>query len=297
MKSFIIILGLFICLTACKKEIQVDSIDFAVSTTRTSYKVGDTVFFSLSGNADIITFYSGKPGFNYENRNRVIEKGGPQLNFTTTLTNAGQTNSLRLLVSNNFSGIYDSINIASATWKDITDRAILSPGTPNTASGDISLGDLDTTVPIYFAFQYKTIQDPANQQPAWSIGSFNLSNRTADGKVNSIASLPEVGWALFNFSNPTIKWVQSTSGQLSINSSSGSGLANNDWAISKGYDLKQTTPDVGIPIKGVGGNAIKTYYTLDYVQPGSYNIVFVAKNVNKDDAQTIVRRITIEILP
>lgn len=114
----------------CNKD-KVEAITFGVSSDALSYKLGDSITFKFAGYADYITYYSGEKvavptasllGNRYEFRNRALAKGKAILEFQSLLQNAGQANSLSLLVSRNFNGKYDSANIVAATWVDITDR-------------------------------------------------------------------------------------------------------------------------------------------------------------------------------
>ncbi|CAL1519454.1 DUF5017 domain-containing protein [Chitinophaga sp. MM2321] len=69
--SFITILAVSAMLASCEKELKPKPISFDVATTGNTYHAGDTVFFTLSGNPDIITFYSGQAGADYTFKDRV----------------------------------------------------------------------------------------------------------------------------------------------------------------------------------------------------------------------------------
>ena len=58
-------------LASCEKELEPKPISFDVTTAGKTYHAGDTVFFTLSGNPDIITFYSGQPGTDYAFKDRT----------------------------------------------------------------------------------------------------------------------------------------------------------------------------------------------------------------------------------
>ncbi len=53
---------------ACEKELTPEPVSFNVTATDHDYQVGDTITFLISGNPDMITFYSGEPGANYDLR-------------------------------------------------------------------------------------------------------------------------------------------------------------------------------------------------------------------------------------
>lgn len=69
--SFITILAVSAMLASCEKDLKLDPLSFDVTTISNTYNVGDTIHFVFSGNPDIISFYSGKPGNNYEFKDRA----------------------------------------------------------------------------------------------------------------------------------------------------------------------------------------------------------------------------------
>lgn len=69
--SFITILAVSAMLASCEKDLKLDPPSFDVTTISNTYHVGDTINFIFSGKADIISFYSGKPGNNYEFKDRA----------------------------------------------------------------------------------------------------------------------------------------------------------------------------------------------------------------------------------
>ena len=134
MKHIRLILGrsalfAFIC---CNKELKIDPLNVGVTTSKTTYQVGDTVHFNFTGNPDIISFYSGTDGNDYAYKDRTMADGTSQLQFTSYAQYGTQDSSLQLMVSNNFSGTYDSTNVVQATGSDITNRATLATGQEKT---------------------------------------------------------------------------------------------------------------------------------------------------------------------
>ena len=101
---------------------------FNASPSGTTFKVGDTVRFAFSGKADNIAFYSGEPGFSYKYKDRTSADGIPQLEFSSYLQNKGETNTLRLLISTDFNGAYDSVGIRRATWTDYGSGSVIHRG-------------------------------------------------------------------------------------------------------------------------------------------------------------------------
>lgn len=273
MKYIAIILSLLATLPACRKE-SVDEPRLQVALGNTTIKAGDTVRFVLSGQADIVTFYSGEEGHRYEHRNRAVLEGVPALTFSTQSTNATQP-SFSVLLSTNFSGAYDTANIRAANWQDVTSRFTLSTGTANTPSGTLDLKEyLKPNLPLFVAFRYNAAATFG--QGAWIVQSFDLSMKGADQVVHPVADLVSAAWIARDFSNTNIKWTIATN-QLSITGRvSAPHVASEDWLISKALYVDRATPDVGLPVKDV--SIALSDYEYVFTEPGDYTVTFVGLN-------------------
>jgi plastocyanin len=286
MKKLLLILSIGILLSACKK-INVSSVSFDVNVSSLNYHVGDTVRFQLSGNPDYITFYPGVLGYNYDNITRTSLDGISQLQFTTTVQNGTQLNTMALLASTDFTGVYDSAHVYNSTWTDITSQAALSTGTANTASGIIDLSTFKSAgKPVFIAFRVK--QAAGTTQRKWTIGSFSLNNVTP-AATYLVADINSAGFLGVNILDPLTTWnIGST---IYLNTS----LVNNeDWLITKPLSLTQVPPDVGIPIKNLAGNPLSSY-SYTFTTPGTYKVVFVAKNQNVYDQNSIIKTFNITV--
>lgn len=291
----LLIISCCIALFSCTK-LKVDEPAFEVSVEKTTIQKGEEIVFHFTGNPDNIVFYSGEPGANYSQRNRSYGDGIPQLNFTSYLQNAGETNTLQLLISTDYTG--DSANIASANWIDITSRAILSTGTDKTASGTIDLSEFGSlNKPVYFAFRYLGYKDASKKQPTWTIRTFNVENLFADGYASPNALITQLGWRAFNIKNTTAGWAIASDGAtLSINGT-GSGSVNednDDWVISRAVDLKKAKPDLGVPIRSLNTVPLLSY-PFTYDSSGTYKATFLAFNKTIDEEKAVVREVTITV--
>ena len=162
---YIIIFGL-ITAASCQKKLEVkDAPDFEVSTEASTYKVGDEVKFKITGNADIISFYSGEELNDYAFKDgRVVDvKGkGYTVSFRSSLRPGDpgptQEDQLSVLYSTNFTGNYaDLASVKSATWVDITDSFNFGYTPTFELSTDADLSDVVVPgKPIYFALKYVT---------------------------------------------------------------------------------------------------------------------------------------------
>lgn len=284
-------------LAGCKK-LLVEAPEFEVITDKTTYKVGEEVNFKFTGNPDLISVYRGIPGENYDFRTRITADGIPQLNFTTLIQNTGETNTLRLMASTNFTGKYDPTGIAAASWTDITSRATLSTGTDNTPSGTIDLSDFKAAgKPVYLAFKYQGYFHPTLKQPSWFLRTFNVNNVLPEGRTAVIAAIAQVGWVGVDVKNPTVIWGVPTTGQVAINGTGTDAINedNEDWVISRPFNLSAVSADTGLGLKTA--TTYLTNYTYTYTAPGTYTVTFIAANASRDESSQIVKQIKLTIEP
>ena len=286
------IIPILACLS-CDKEQVVVTPDFDVTLDKTTYAAGAPVTFNFTGNADIISFYSGVPGNEYKFRDRFRADGKPQLQFTSYWQAGTQTNTLQLLVSKDFSGTYDAENLMKATWTDITSRAALSTGADNTPSGVVDLSVIQTPdVPVYIAFKYAATK--ASAQPTWTIKNIAIDNKLSDGSSVSIANTANLTWGAISVLNSARIWTYSAT-QLQFVSSPAGSDDNEDWLVSKPLQLDRMQRSFGINVKGNPTTKQTSYTFPGYSAPGIYTVTFEAINANKWDKKTTVKEFTITV--
>lgn len=294
MKKIYILLILGICLSACNKN-EVLQPDFIVTTDSTVYKVNEQIKFTFIGSADIITFYSGQVGKEYAFRNRFRVDGKPQMQFTSYMQLGPQTNSLSLLASTNFNGIYNTENIALANWSDITSRATLSTGIDNTPSGVVNLSDFakkDSVV--YIAFKYVGKKDPLIAQPTWTIKNIAIDNKIADSSLVSVVKSANISWGAVNVGNLTKAWTYSAT-QIQMAGGPVNTDDNEDWIITQPLSLDRVQRSLGVNVKTNPIAKIYSYVFPGYSTPGTYTVTFEAINANRWGTKTLIREIIIKI--
>jgi hypothetical protein len=281
-----------VILFACNKK-EVDATGFSVSADKLTIKANDTVNFSFTGNAWYLTFFSGEQGKRYEYRDRGTADGTPELTFTSYRQTGSQENTLKVLVSTDFSGEYDSASIYKATWTDITAEVTLSTGANNTASGTIDLSPfVKDDHPAYIAFQYLGFND-ASAQRTWTIKSIALNNVLPDNSSYPILGIAEstAGFQQVNMKSD-VKWTISTS-QLQAKGGGANSPEAEAWVISKALVLNKVTPDVGVPLKNM--TTRMSEYSYIYTTPGTYKATFLASNTSRYDKTEDVQELTIEV--
>ena len=292
MKHIRLIVGIsaLFAFISCNKELKIDSLNFGVTTSKTTYQVGDTVHFNFTGNPDIISFYSGTDGNDYAFKDRTMADGASQLQFTSYAQYGTQDSTLQLMVSNNFSGTYDSTNVVQATWSDITNRAMLSTGQDNTPSGIVDLTDfLTQKKPVYIAFRYTG--DTGSTQKTWTIKNFTLNLIKTNSKIIPVTDIASAGWKQVNILNSATVWSINAT-QLRI-AGGNAAAENDDWVISKLLYLNNVAPDVAIPIKNI--TQIVSSYDYVFTQPGTYKVVFLASNATADKQESTTKEIDLTI--
>lgn len=308
-KSFLTTIAGLAVFTSCVKTDISAPDNFSVSTDKTTYLSTDTVTFKLSGTPDIITFYSGEPGKTYE-LSTIKEKASDStlLNFSTATTAASATtqplsvNNVSILVSTNFSGNMDPASIKTATWTDISNRFNFATTTTTVASKTVRVDDLKVAgSPLYVAFKYVSDTTNTNYLPRRRVvTNFGLRNyfgkvmsSLAGGATGSTNPFISGGFVPTSILNSTSNWVFAST-SLTFNATAVGALPDEDWAISRPFDLSLYPSDLGESIKNSGISAISSY-SYRFTTPGTYLITFVAKNANSKETKESVKQITLTI--
>ncbi|WP_240186952.1 DUF5017 domain-containing protein [Pedobacter nanyangensis] len=299
MNKLFIAFVLLLSITSCQKTYDLEpQDDFAVSTEKTTYKVGETVRFNFSGNAENVVFWSGEVGRKYEFRKRTFVEGNKvSLNFKTFaqfgLMPIDQS-VIKLYVSTDFNGKYDGISVKAATWNDITSQATLSSGVDQTPSGNIDLTSFASqNKKMAIALVYKTtVQKPETQQNRWVIRSFDLKQVNQQGEESVLATMATAGWVAFNFSGPATNWSITSAQLLTVRNNT---ELDDDWVVTKQFDPNSTTPDKGEAIKNISQN-LRTFSKV-YTKAGTYKVTFVATNANLKKSESVVKEFELTITP
>ena len=327
-----------VLLAACDKSITEKPVTFDVQSTKrdgtesATFKTTDTIVYRLSGNPDVVTYYSGAVGQRYEFKDRVVANGIPQLQFTSLRANGTQANSIQLIVSSDFKGVVakskgltgiiirdtaaTQANIAAAVWTDISDRAVWSSGTA-VASGIINLSDFaEQGKPVFIAFKYKATA--GSIQNKWTITGLSLNNVLEDNTVYTQANFAATNQSITNYgvNTPGLGWLTNFDEALNANKygwvyTTGVGTAGSlvitgaatataatapaeSWAIMGPIDLRKVTPDAGVPIKEISA-LLATYTPLTLYTAKDYKVTFVASNNTVDGRSTVVKQLPITI--
>lgn len=314
--SFGLSLLLLLFLTSsCEKTLNNEVPEFSITSANITDDTDETgnpvkkVIFTLSGNAEVVSFYSGETLHDYNFKDgRVVKTKALEMSFSSNCKlNSGTIappNQLTILVSTNFSGKYVEADIRAAEWKDITSRFTISPLVATDdflASGVLNLAELaEKNKPIYVAYKYITPpQTTAQRHTQWRIRDF-LVQRTNDLGKTVIASQASSSWTMFH-TGPLESGRSSTSSTQIVlrgnNSSANFSQPTEDWAISRPLEVGEEVdlgPDRPIAIKSRGDAPLQTF-SYKYASSGNYNVVFTASNVNIKEEKKVVKDLKISI--
>jgi hypothetical protein len=296
-RIFFLSVILTILIFACNKVAIKAPDDFTVSTTKTTYKVGDTVVFNFTGNPDNLLFYSGEAGHDYANANAVSAAGGnPEMQFLSNVQFGAAVNDLSVFASTDFTGQYDTAGVRMAHWTDITSRLALGTSATNVSSGIVNLNDLkDTGNTMYIAFRYLAVLPAVNKQKQWTISSFQFRTRYPDGRVyTNAATNADASFGVVDIEGDSARWSASTT-LFHVGLSAGY-PGDDDWVVSKAFYLNRVNPDAGIVVKSIIQPPLSNY-TWTYAASGTYKAVFVAQNSDVHTAKRVVKEIDITITP
>lgn len=311
---FILVVVIF---TACEDSMEVvtPKLEITGYTTDTIQETDTTYYsvtFQLDEDADIISFYSGEFGSDYDYKDgHVAHLTDMDFSFAMNCNYGTQNPATQfsVLASPDFTGTLDSASIYDATWINITDRFTLANliigDTEYHSSGIGNLTDLfDSTGHFYVALRYHT--------PNQLVNGVYAAVRLKDWKLIAESDVygsteQSISWGLKEFGNLSSGRNSITSSLITLRGNTGSLTSTDPAVISKltaeteawviSNKLSKDTdlgPDLALPIKAVGDPNLKSF-TQYYAKPGVYKVAFMASNVNVTDEKKIYKEYTISI--
>lgn len=260
------------------------------------------VSFNLTGNADLISFYSGEVLRDYAFRNgRVLSFSSLQLSFSTTWQYGTQLNQFSVMASTDFNGTYTLENIAAANWIDITNRFTLATNRGSTTSmpsGVVDVTDLKVEgKQLFIGFKY--VHRPTTGSHAtWRIRDLLLAGQTNLG-LTTMATQTTAGWVIVNGGpdgTPNASQIESGSVINLRGTASNTTTEAESWAITKAFNTSKEDlgPDKPINIKRYIDPQLSKY-TYSYKQPGEYTVAFWGQNSTSEKQSSVVKTLKITI--
>src|SRR5690606_1493110 len=234
---------------SCSMEMHVPEPSFEIEgydIEQTVDTLGNAVYqvsFQLSGDPDIVSFYSGQIGNDYQYKDgRLVDFDALNLSFSTNVQFGNQADQFSVKVSSDFDGNYTLQHVTEADWTDITEDFMLGKDASFVQSGikDIKAYKKEST-PLYIAFKYtyrpKTEAGTAN---IWRVNNFQLSGTTAIGNI-SIADQKSGAWTFVdNFIDVPGRATIGGNGNIMLangNNGASTEIAAEAWCVSKAFDL------------------------------------------------------------
>lgn len=272
------------------------------------------VTFQLEGTADVISFYSGAVGGDYEYRDgRIVKLLGLEVSFSSNCTFGDQgCDVFSVLASTDFNGGNEPEDVQKATWLDITDRFTISPHEATNAvyheSGKVDVSDLTVEEnPLYLAMRHETHNQVingalANVYTAFRIRDWRVTSETELGTAE-IANQGDGGLYLVEIGN--FRPGRNVLGGI-ITLRGNHGNVNNDlehleaetegWVISSPIEAGDIDlgPDRPVSIKS-REDLPMTSFSYEYDEPGEYEAVFYVSNVNIEGEKAKYKKVKIMI--
>jgi hypothetical protein len=303
--KYLAVLALLPFLTFCTKD-EVQTPAFDVTVEATTYKINDSVRFTIKDAPDVISFYSGEKGKEYQYRDRIVVEGRrKELALNTQITYGTQTDNLKIMVSNDFTGTYDEASVKKATWKDVTSKFTLSTSPINILGPRVSSGKVDITddivagKPLFVGFKYVGAASPGttSTQRGWRIYAFDLTTTDKDGTITTLASRTNAGWNPVNIMDAvsaagSSKWIYTT--DMFYYDPMSSLVESEGWYITKGFLPDVMAPDKGTPIKDYTQR--RTAYSYAFKTEGEYTVTFVGTNVNYTGEKAVIKEFKIKVV-
>ena len=291
---------LAIALIACEKR-EVDEPTLDITVPKTTFAINEPIVFSITGEADLVTFYSGTQGNEFKNRERLTATGTPQLSFTTNRAPAfptGVDNSLKVLASTDFNGLLTSESIAAATWTDLTSRGALSQLNSDQPFGTIDLSDVvKDGKRVYIAFKAEALKS-TTAQPTWLIKNVTVDLQTEMGppvRKANIRNMRNLTWGSWSVLNPTYVWAAPLATQLQMTGAPANADDNEDWMISQALDFKTVARDLGVSVKTTPKTKLTSYTHNGYTVAGTYSATFEVINVNRFGDKSYLKEFVITV--
>lgn len=294
-------------------------------------KKGTPIEFTLGGEPDFITFYSGETNNKYEYKDRVtvdekeIESSKLTFSIWTQYGNAACTEKvLSMYISDSFEGLMknnfkaDSVLVESHSWKELVPQSEL-PQIPLGSAAKALSYSIDMKPYLgkrtAIAICYKAILNTSSQPKVYFEG-MKIENKMSNGQETSLyasgfgltplnmkykhwttppnlANNPAYG-SVTNNTNGYWNLVGAATGAFFVHSSGAGDPLRYSWLVSNLLVTNSCSPDKGVNIKNIT-QAVNSY-SHTYNEAGTYTATFVASSANYEYDSSMTRQLTIKVV-
>ena len=317
MKKIIAFIGISLLAAACEKG-SVSSPDFKVTVASTTVKAGTPVVFSISGNTDLISFYSGELGNDYAYK--TTDRITPTTMFITFSTEnpngtPGHGNPSRVPFCYSFDfnsadKVYTVEDVTSATWTDFTDRFKMPTDINQTvASGEVSINELfpDAQTPMYLMFHYcvdtydaSLYGGQGNPRTQWLIKNFRIDGVTEAGN-STLYPFVDCNWQVVeteSFEDNGKQHPNVNTTRILMYCDAYPKTPKECYVIGGPFYRQadiNTGPDLAEGIKSTA-DPMPSTYEHTFEQPGTYTVTFVGINSSVYGRKEAIRQLTLTVV-
>lgn len=323
-------------LASCKDDFlsEVNEPTLEISIPKTSYKVGEEVNFNISGESDIVYFYSGERQAEYAYRDgRMVDATGAGVNINFNIAATGNASSqgtlnatkppqLTVWASTDLNDDYTPAGVEKAVWIEITSRfkyattATFISASPT--AGGVNVTDLiKPGKPLYIGFRHET-KPQAVAPPvggitrSWLFEAFSMTTQKDIGTpeqpwLPQFYNLQTAGFRLVDMygkAAPSRSILTATRLTLLGNLYDAVNDPENDpntvnWGITTGmyFNTINLGSDKATALKDQVMESALTNHSYVYNTPGTYKATFVASTNNATHRKEVLREVILTITP
>ncbi|QBQ40650.1 DUF5017 domain-containing protein [Sphingobacterium psychroaquaticum] len=308
---------------SCSKELKTLAPDFDVQVLQSTAKVGQPIQFDFVGDANIITFYSGEFGndYHYADKDSIIALEKLNLSFQNQVRGQGgtapfcQADQFHVLISSDLdlTGVAaeDQLDkIKQAKWVDLTTKYAWSPLNCSSTNPYIAAGVHNIAEHItknkrnYIAFRYTNRPNTMEngKSAIWRFQALTLSAVTPLG-TTVLMTQANAGWKPV-YEGGIAAWManafdlSASSSAVTMRGPLTTTGTYEMWCVSNPFVITDTNlgHNPGVAVKAYIDKPIRSYSYI-YKKPGTYEVVFIATNANKDGRSEILRKVQVTVEP
>lgn len=328
--------------TSCENELkQETTFDVAVKQgenvsvegTTVTVQKGVPLTFTLDGDPDFITFFSGETGHEYVHKNRTEMTAADVVKCNLSLSIWAQygdpKNILSVYISDSFPGLAknnfeaDSVLVEQFAWTELIPQDQLPQKAVANAQGATPYDfDLKSYLgkKITLAIRYKGISNTGPQskfyfvkmqmekafnngqseiKPANGFGltPVNMDNKKKFADQSKAVYRPQADNKEYGYVTGGIAglWNLNDPTNIFIQSSAKGADLKYSWLVSDPIAIDNLcNPDTGVPVKNVTQSVRE--YTHTYNEAGTYTVTFVGSNANFEHrGEQVVRELTVKV--
>ncbi|ADY51259.1 hypothetical protein Pedsa_0683 [Pseudopedobacter saltans DSM 12145] len=326
-KFLFYLMSLIMLITSCDNVLDVEKLDFDVQVEKTTYKVGENILFKLQGEPRYINFFSGEVGndYDYLNNSRYVKNNFFSFYFTLQYQYPTTEQQVEVFLLKDFDGDRSDYNVISNLGSDkkidVTNRYplvtarngesgisnkpnlmdLVKPGdkfniairyrkrAPNTAGATIWFSNLK----LYYSNGVNSSETALSLKNDFlqycACNENKIPTRSENRSYNTAPTQYIIMWpnttATVNTANTAAGYTK-----YSVASEQDEYWVTKQYTVEDGFEIK----DWSKPIKSYTDPKL-TFYNYVYQNPGTYKVVFEAKNASAKGMKSLTKEVILTI--